>query len=80
MVSVKEIPGAMGLNNDQLLDMFYKMLLARAVGERERLLNRMGKGPFAISGEGQEAAQVGTAYVLRPGHDWVMPSAISASP
>jgi len=73
MVSVEEIPGAMGLNNDQLLDMFYKMLLARAVGERERLLNRMGKGPFAISGEGQEATQVGTACVLRPGHDWVMP-------
>ena len=24
MVSVKEIPGAMGLSKDQLLDMFYK--------------------------------------------------------
>ncbi len=73
MVSVKEIPGAMGLSKDQLLDIYYKMLLARAVAQRERMLNRMGKGPFAISGEGHEAAQVGTAYVLRPGQDWVVP-------
>ncbi len=73
MVSVKEIPGAMGLSREQLLDMYYKMFLARTVGQRERMLNRMGKGPFAVTGEGQEAAQVGTAYALRPGHDWVLP-------
>jgi len=73
MVSVKEIPGAMGLSREQLLDMYYKMFLARTVGQRERILNRMGKGPFAVTGEGQEAAQVGTAYALRPGHDWVLP-------
>ncbi len=73
MVSVKEIPGAMGLSKDQLLEMYCKMLLARTVAQRERMLNRMGKGPFAISGEGQEAAQVGTAFALRPGHDWVVP-------
>jgi len=73
LVSVKEIPGAMGLTKDQLLDMYYRMFLARTVAQRERMLNRMGKGPFAISGEGHEAAQVGTASVLRPGHDWVVP-------
>ena len=73
MVSVKELPGAMGLSRDQLLDIYYKMFLARTVGQRERMLNRMGKGPFAISGEGQEAAQVGTAFVLRPGQDWAVP-------
>ena len=73
MVSVKDIPGAMGLSKDQLLEIYYKMCLARTVGQRERVLNRMGKGPFAVTGEGQEAAQVGTAYALRPGHDWVLP-------
>ena len=31
----------------------------------------MGKGPFAITGEGHEAPQVGTAYALKPGQDWV---------
>jgi 2-oxoisovalerate dehydrogenase E1 component alpha subunit len=73
VVSVKEIPGAMGLSREQLLAIYYKMVLARAVGQRERLLNRMGKAPFAVSGEGQEAAQVGVAFALRPGTDWVVP-------
>jgi len=73
LVSVKEIAGAAGLSGDQLLDIYYKMLLARTVGQRERMLNRMGKGPFAVTGEGHEAAQVGSAYVLKPGHDWIVP-------
>jgi 2-oxoisovalerate dehydrogenase E1 component alpha subunit len=73
MVSVKEVPGAMGLGREQLLDIYYKMFLARTVGQRMRVLNRMGKGPFAVTGEGQEAAQVGVAFALRPGHDWVLP-------
>ena len=73
MVSVKEIQGAAGLSGDQLLDIYYKMLLARTVGQRERMLNRMGKGPFAVTGEGHEATQVGTAFPLKPGYDWVVP-------
>ena len=47
------------------------MLLARAVSVRQRMLQRMGKGPMTFSGEGHEAAQVGTAYALRPGTDWI---------
>jgi len=73
MVSVKEIPGAMGLGKEQLLDLYYKMFLSRTVGQRERMLNRMGKGPFAVTGEGHEATQVGTAYALTPGKDWALP-------
>jgi 2-oxoisovalerate dehydrogenase E1 component alpha subunit len=73
MVSMREIPGTAGLGKDQLLDLYYKMFLARTVGQRERMLNRMGKGPFAVTGEGHEAAQVGTAYALTPGKDWVFP-------
>jgi 2-oxoisovalerate dehydrogenase E1 component alpha subunit len=63
----------MGLSNDQLLDVYYKMLLSRTVAQRERMLNRLGKGPFAITGEGHEATQVGVAYALRPGQDWALP-------
>jgi 2-oxoisovalerate dehydrogenase E1 component alpha subunit len=37
------------------------------------MLNRMGKGPFAVTGEGHEAAQVGTAFALTPGKDWALP-------
>lgn len=73
MVSVKEIPGTGGLTSEQVLEMYYKMVLARLVGERERMLNRMGKGPFAVTGEGHEAAQVGATFALRPKHDWVVP-------
>jgi 2-oxoisovalerate dehydrogenase E1 component alpha subunit len=73
VVSVKEIPGAAGFSREQLLDMYYKMLLSRTVAQRERMLNRMGKGPFAVTGEGHEALQVGTAYALKPGYDWVVP-------
>ncbi len=73
MVAVKEIEGAMGLSKQQLLDLYYKLLLSRTVAQRERMLNRLGKGPFAITGEGQEATQVGVAFALRPGQDWVLP-------
>jgi len=73
VVSVKEIRGAAGLSGDELLDIYYKMLLARTVGQRERMLNRMGKGPFAVTGEGHEATQVGTAFALKPGYDWAVP-------
>ena len=73
MVSVRESPSELGLTSDQLLDMLYKMMLARNIGQRERMLNRMGKAPFAVSGEGHEATQVGTAYALVPGKDWVIP-------
>ncbi|TET96583.1 MAG: thiamine pyrophosphate-dependent dehydrogenase E1 component subunit alpha, partial [Dehalococcoidia bacterium] len=73
VVSVRESPSELGLGKEQLLDMLYKMMLARAIGQRQWLLNRMGKAPFAVSGEGHEATQVGTAYVLAPGRDWVVP-------
>jgi len=37
------------------------------------ILNRAGRAPFVISGQGHEGAQVGLAWPLRPGHDWVAP-------
>ena len=80
MVSVKEIQGAAGLSGDQRLDIYYKMLLARTVGQRERMLNRMGKGPFAVTGEGHEATQVGTAFPLNPGYDIGVALTIGESP
>src|SRR3954466_5257906 len=53
--------------------MYNCMLLARRVDERSWILNRQGKAAFVISCQGQEAAQVGTAYNLRPGYDYVYP-------
>ena len=63
----------LGLAPDQLLTMYRQMVLARAIDRRMWVLNRQGKAPFVISGQGHEAAQVGAAAALRPGHDWLVP-------
>jgi 2-oxoisovalerate dehydrogenase E1 component alpha subunit len=65
--------GALGLEDDDLLRMYRCMLMARRVDERSWILNRQGKAAFVISCQGQEAAQVGAAYNLRPGYDYVYP-------
>jgi 2-oxoisovalerate dehydrogenase E1 component alpha subunit len=61
------------LDEDDLLRIYRHMLLARRVDERSWILNRQGKAAFVISCQGHEGAQVGTAYNLRPGHDYVYP-------
>ena len=63
----------LGLGEDDLKSMYRFMLLARRTDERSWILNRQGKAAFVISCQGQEAAQVGAAYNLRPGHDYVYP-------
>ena len=64
---------ALGLGEDDLLKIHRHMLLARRVDERSWILNRQGKAAFVISCQGQEAAQVGAAYNLRPGYDYLYP-------
>src|SRR3990172_9760165 len=63
----------LGLSEETLLEMYYKMLLSRKLDERMWMLHRQGKVAFHISGIGQEAAQVGIAFNLKPGYDWVHP-------
>jgi 2-oxoisovalerate dehydrogenase E1 component alpha subunit len=63
----------LGLSRDELLEMYTLIVLARAVDERMWILNRAGKIPFVISGQGHEGAQVGLAFALRKGHDWMVP-------
>ena len=53
--------------------MYEAMVLARTVDERMWLLNRTGKIPFVISCQGQEAAQAGAGFALRPGQDYIAP-------
>jgi len=64
---------AVGLTDQQVIDMYYYMLLARKIDERQWLLNRAGKVPFVISCQGQEAAQVGAAFALEKGKDYLCP-------
>src|SRR3954470_14273929 len=63
----------LGLTRDDLLEMYRLMVVARAVDERMWVLNRAGKIPFVISGQGHEGAQVGLAFALRKGFDWMVP-------
>ncbi len=64
---------ALGLTKDQLLEMYYYMLLARSLDERMWLLNRQGKAPFVISCQGHEAIQIGVVFALEKGKDWFLP-------
>ncbi len=63
----------MELSADLKREMFWTMLLARRVDERAWALHRQGRIAFHISGIGHEAAQVGAAFALKRGHDWVAP-------
>lgn len=63
----------LGLSKNDLLDMYYQLVLARTLDERFWLLNRQGKTAFVISCAGQEATQVGFAKALKAGHDVVWP-------
>jgi len=73
VVVVKESPGALGLTEGDLIEMYYKVVLSRALSARMWILNRMGRAPFAITGDGHEVAQVASAFNLKPGKDWVVP-------
>src|SRR5438045_8954137 len=63
----------LGLGNDDLLGIYRTILLARMLDQKIWGLNRMGKAPFVVSGQGHEGAQVGSAWAIRKGHDPVLP-------
>lgn len=63
----------LGLTDQQVLDMYRYMVLARTVDERMWLLNRAGKIPFVVSCQGQEAAQAGAGFALDNTRDFLAP-------
>lgn len=71
VLTAKHVP--LGLTEKDLVEMYTKMVLARVLDDRLWALNRQGKIPFFTSCRGHEAAQVGSAYVLRRGQDFVLP-------
>lgn len=64
---------SLGLSDQDVLEMYKKMLLARKIDERMWLLNRAGKIPFVVSCQGKEAAQVGAAFALDKTKDYIAP-------
>jgi len=71
--AAKPLGSDLGLSADDLLEMYRLVALARAVDERMWVLNRAGRIPFVISGQGHEGAQVGIAWSLEKGKDWIAP-------
>ncbi len=67
------LAASVGLTDDDLVAMYRLVALARAVDERMWILNRAGRIPFVISGQGHEGAQVGIAWAFEKGHDWIAP-------
>jgi len=61
------------LEPELLLNMYKYMLLARKIDEKFWLLNRAGKIPFMVSCQGHEALQVGAAFALEKGRDYLCP-------
>lgn len=63
----------MNVSSELKKDMYWMMLLSRRLDERAWVLHRQGKIAFHISGIGHEAAQVGAAFAIKRGVDWVTP-------
>lgn len=57
------------LNTADLLEMYRKMVLSRAVDERVWMLNRQGKAAIVASAQGHEAAQIGSVGAMDPDQD-----------
>ena len=70
---VSELAASVGLTDDDLIGMYRVIATARAVDERMWVLNRAGRIPFVISGQGHEGAQVGMTWALDKGKDWIAP-------
>ncbi len=73
MAPASHLGDEVGLSDEQLVAMYRLVALARATDERMWILNRAGRVPFVISGQGHEGAQVGIVSALRLGHDWMVP-------
>lgn len=71
--ATKHLGADLGLDDEQLIAMYREVALARAVDERMWILNRAGRIPFVISGQGHEGAQVGVTWALRKDFDWIAP-------
>ncbi|MBI3194205.1 MAG: hypothetical protein HYZ34_07040, partial [Ignavibacteriae bacterium] len=61
------------LSNERLIEAYRTMFTARKTDDKILVLLRQGKIFFHIGGSGHEAAQVATAFAMKPGYDWAYP-------
>jgi 2-oxoisovalerate dehydrogenase E1 component alpha subunit len=63
----------LGLKEEDLLEMYRYMLMARMCDERQWALNRQGKAAFVVPVSGHEGAQVGSIWAFERGKDVFCP-------
>jgi 2-oxoisovalerate dehydrogenase E1 component alpha subunit len=63
----------LGLKEEDLIEMYRMMLLARFCDERQWGFNRQGKAPFVVPVSGHEGAQVGSGWAFEKGKDVFCP-------
>jgi 2-oxoisovalerate dehydrogenase E1 component alpha subunit len=73
VAGASELAASVGLTDDDLIGMYRIIATARAVDERMWVLNRAGRIPFVISGQGHEGAQAAIAWPLEKRKDWIAP-------
>ena len=56
-------------DSPDLLSMYRRMVLCRALDERIWMLNRQGKAAIMASSQGHEAGQIGSVEALKKGYD-----------
>lgn len=73
VVEQELIHRTLGLTDDEAIDMYRTMKRARLYDERSEKLQRAGKVAFHVSGQGQEAAQVGAVFAMDRAQDMFFP-------
>ena len=63
----------LGLTDEQAIEMFRLMVLARRIDDRMWALNRQGRAPFVVSASGHEAIQIASTFALDKTKDWLLP-------
>ena len=66
-----------GLDEKDAKNIYRYMLLARSISEKSWLLTRQGRVLFSMPCDGQEAADVASAYALKTNTDFIVPYARS---
>ncbi len=66
-----------GLDSHDAQQIYRYMLLARSISEKSWLLTRQGRVLFSMPCDGQEAADVASAYALDAANDFIVPYARS---
>jgi branched-chain alpha-keto acid dehydrogenase E1 component (EC 1.2.4.4) len=75
MEEAHEVPPhiRLGLSRQRLISGLRTMIASRETDDRLWLLNRQGRAHFVVTPAGHEATQLGCAWAIRVGHDYVVP-------